>query len=92
MQYLCYMEKNNPDIKVKIEYAGTLDIKIVAAVSFILAKWSIDSSLPMVLDAIQWDLDYDVIFKTFDEHCIIVKDDALEILNKDVVMVADLFS
>ena len=92
MQYLCYMEKNNPNTKIKIEYAGTLDIKIVAAISFIFRKWWIDSSLPMILDAIKGELDYDRILSSFDKHCTIVKDDLLEILNKDIVTVEDLLS
>ena len=92
MQYLCYIEKINPSVRIKLEYAGTLDVKLVAAISFIIAKWWMDSSFPMILDAIQGDLEYDKILNTFDKYCTIVKDDLLEILNKDIVTVEDLLS
>ena len=38
MQYLCYIEKINPSVRIKLEYAGTLDVKLVAAISFIFSK------------------------------------------------------
>ena len=46
----------------------------------------------MMLDAIIGDLDYDMILDSFDKHCTIVKDDLLEIPNKDIVTVEDLLS
>ena len=91
MQYLCYMEKNKPDALIKIEYKGDMDIKFIAALTFIIGKWWMDTSLSLVIDAIQWDLDRDEIMNTFDLYCTVVND-VLNTLNKKVVTVADLFS
>lgn len=90
MQYLCYKEKKNPDVLIKIEYKGDMDIKFIAALTFIIGKWWMDTSLSLVIDAIQWDLERDKIMNTFDLYCIVV-DDVLNTLNKKVVTVADLF-
>lgn len=92
MQYLCYMEKNNPQTLVKVEYQGDMDIKLIAALTFIIGKWWMDTSLSLVIDAIQGEIEYQKIFDTFDKHCLIVKDDLHEALNKKIVTAADLFS
>lgn len=92
MQYLCYMEKNNPQTLIKIEYQGDMDIKLIAALTFIIGKWWIDTSLSLVIDAIQGEIEYQKIFDTFDKYCIIVKDDLHNTLNKKIVTAADLFS
>lgn len=38
------MEKNNPDVIIKIEYKGDMDIKFIAALTFIIGKWWMDTS------------------------------------------------
>lgn len=85
------MEKNNPDVIIKIEYKGDMDIKFIAALTFIIGKWWMDTSFSLVIDAIQWDLDRDKIMNTFNLYCTVVND-VLNTLNKKVVTAADLFS
>lgn len=51
-----------------------------------------DTSLSLVIDAIQGEIEYQKIFDTFDKHCLIVKDDLHNTLNKKIVTAADLFS
>lgn len=92
MQYLCYIAKDNPGNLMKLEYQGKQDIKFIAALTFIIGKWWMDTSLSLVIDAIEWNIQYDKILDIFNTHCTIVKDDLHEVLNKKVVTVADLFS
>jgi hypothetical protein len=91
MQYLCYIEKKTPEVLVKVEYEWPLDIKLVWALTFLIWKWWMDTSLSLVIDAIQWELEHEKIFKIFDKHCLIV-DDIHNSLNKKIVTAADLFS
>lgn len=91
MKYICYMVKDTPETLIKLEYEGKQDIKLIAALTFLISKWGMDSSLSLIIDAIEGDLQYEKIFGIFDKHCVIVKDYE-NILNKKTVTVADLFS
>jgi len=92
MQYLTYTEKNDPLTLVKVEYSGDMDIKLIAALTFIIGKWWMDTSLSLIVDAIQGEIEYQKILDTFDKYCIILKDDVLNTLNKKIVTAEDLFS
>lgn len=92
MKYISYIDKNYPDVTVQMEYDWSLDIKLLAAIHFIVQNGSADSALSLIIDAILWSLDYDKIYQTFDSRCTIVKNDLHEVLNKKVVTVSDLFS
>ncbi len=92
MQYLCYIAKDDPGTLMKLEYQGKQDIKLIAALTFIIGKWWMDTSLSLVIDAIEGNIQYDKILDIFNTHCVIVKDELHEALDKKIVTVADLFS
>lgn len=92
MQYISYIDKNSPDVIVRMEYEWPLDIKLLAAINFIIQNGSADSALSLIIDALTWSLDHEKIYKAFDSRCAIVKNDLHNTLNKKIVTVADLFS
>jgi len=91
MNYLCYIVKDDPEILIKLEYEGDQDIKLIAALTFLIKKWWMDASLSLILDAIEGTIEYKKIYDIFDEHCTVVND-VFNTLNKKVVTAADLFS
>ena len=92
MQYLSYRRNDTPETLVKIEYQGDQDVKLVAALTYILNECSLNTSLSLILDSISWDLDKEYIFSVFNSNCTIVEWDIHQILNKDIVTMKDLFS
>lgn len=92
MQYISYIDKKFPDVTIKMEYKWSLDIKLLAAINFIIQTGSTDSAFSLIIDALTWSFDHEKIYKIFDSRCTIVKDDLHDILNKKIVTVADLFS
>lgn len=92
MKYLSYIDNQHPETIIKMQYDWPLDIKLLAAINFVIQNWSWQEALCIVIDAINWTLHHESIMNTFNSRCTIKDDDIHNILNKKVVTVSDLFS